>query len=296
MNKQQNREYEELNRLWGKRGYCFMGICGRGTDSIIYRLERFSDGKKYACKVRQDKRLLEQEAVYLQQIKHPLFPKFEEYWQGEENGFLVMEYVEGSSLESLLIRRGRLSQREAVRMVMALAEGLSFLHGLPEPIFYRDIKPANIMVQPDGNIRLLDLGAACTYGKRKESRGGTPGYASPEQFGAEGEISGASEVYQLGMLLHHMLTGVAPRRGELPPKPIRYYDRKLYHGMERIVCSCLEEHPMLRIPDMRQLMEALSPYQMEGKAALWLREIKYRRENKKGKKYCYEKNVWRLSR
>lgn len=138
-------------------------------------------------------------------LQHPLFPAFYGMWQEEGSGFLLMEYVRGENMAQMLRRRGRFSLRQTVRAGMELAEGLSYLHEGPGGLLFRDVKPANVVIQQDGRVRLLDLGCACALGERAASRAGTPGFAAPEQLCGEEILTAACDIYGWGRTMEAML-------------------------------------------------------------------------------------------
>ena len=192
-----------------------------------------------ACKISRQVGLALREAETLARIDHPLFPKYLDVWQEGQKVFLLMEYVEGSSLETLLARRGGFSDMQIVRIGLELAEGLKYLHELPEPVLFRDLKPANILLRQDGRVKLLDLGCACTIG-RQAALAGTPEYASPEQLKSGSVLTPASDVYGLGKTLRAIA------------------GRKCGKGLSQVIAACTKERPQERISDMRGVISALA--------------------------------------
>lgn len=192
-----------------------------------------------ACKISNQTGLALREAEILAGIEHPLFPQYLGVWQEGEKVYLLMEYVSGSNLEALLTRRGSFSEKQIVRIGLELAEGLKYLHELPEPILYRDLKPANILLRQDGRVKLLDLGCACTTG-RQTALAGTPEYAAPEQLKSGSVLTAASDVYGLGKTLQAMA------------------GRKCGKGLKQVIAACIKDSPRERIPDMRGVISALA--------------------------------------
>lgn len=208
---------------------------GKGRDGL--QTEGFTDN--VACKISCQAGLALQEAETLAGIDHPLFPKYLDVWQEGEKIFLLMEYIRGSSLEALLAHRGGFSDIQVVQIGLELAEGLKYLHEMPKPILFRDLKPANIMLRQDGRVKLLDLGCVCTTGPQADLAG-TPEYASPEQLISGSILTPASDVYGLGKTLHAMA------------------GRKCGKGLRQVIAACIKEHPQERIPDMRGVISALT--------------------------------------
>ena len=172
-----------------------------------------------------------QEAQLLAQFKHPGIIHVSDFFHEGEDYYLAMEYVEGPTLGQLLDRQTgrRLPLNQALQITRQIAGVLTHLHsysdpqsGGPQPIIYRDLKPANVIVQADGAVKLLDFGIARFFkpGQTSDTRRlGTPGYAAPEQYG-EQQSDARTDVYSLGVLLHEMLTGYDPAQSPLQLPPV----------------------------------------------------------------------------
>lgn len=217
--------------------YKVIRLLGKGAFAEVYLVGDRSGGI-YACKVGERWEMLEREADRQRGTMHPLFPAFLDFWREEDRGYILMEYIPGESLEGVLRRKGKFREKEAAEIGVRLAEGLWYLHERENPLVFRDVKPSNVMLTPEGSVKLLDFGCACPPGKRTD-RAGTPGFGAPEQF-APGEIQGAvADVYGLGRTLQKMLG-----------KNCRGLLRKI---TEKCTASCPEE----RLPDMWETAELL---------------------------------------
>lgn len=219
----------------GERGSTLkmVRLLGAGAFSEVYLAEDGA-GRRYACKVSGHTELLEREAACHRHICHPLFPKFLQFWKENGKAYLLMEYIEGENLKKAAEMRGGFAARQAADIGAQLAEGLFYLHRLPEPIVFRDVKPENVMFVRDGTVRLLDFGCACQAG-RSAAVAGSPGFGAPEQFGSGSMQTAAADVYGLGRTLEKILKG--GERGTL----------------RRIIRRCVEERPADRLGDMREL-------------------------------------------
>ena len=217
--------------------YKVIRLLGKGAFAEVYLVEdRF--GRVYACKVCEQAEMPEREAGFQRGITHPLFPLFFDFWREAGRGCILMEYVPGENLESILRREGRFPEGRAAEIGARLAEGLGYLHEREEPLVFRDVKPSNVILMPEGGVKLLDIGCACPPGKRAD-RAGTPGFGAPEQF-EPGAIQGAAaDIYGLGRTLQEM-TG-ENCKGLL---------RKI---TDRCTALCPEE----RLPNMRETAELL---------------------------------------
>lgn len=208
---------ENIKISLSRHGYRLLRLVGEGGFSQVYKIEAVKTGGCLACKVSACRELLSREAELLERLRHPLLPQFYEAWEEEERVFLVMEYASGNSLEKMLRRRGSLSVSRAVQIGIELAEGLSFLHQLPEPVIYRDLKPHHIQIREDGRVKLLDFGCACPISELGKTRAGTPGFSAPEQLSGiapklqcrEGveRFGKAGDIYAFGRILQCMLGG-----------------------------------------------------------------------------------------
>lgn len=245
-------------------------ICGRllgqGAFSRVYYVEHGKTRKGFACKLSENIPLLEKEAETLAGLKHPLFPEYYGLWREAGMGFLLMEYVPGSSMEEMLARRGGFSDGQIARAGMELAEGLLYFHERPGKPLFRDVKPSNIMVRQDGRLKLLDFGCMCYMGEEADSRAGSPGYAAPEQLSGDGLLTAACDVYGLGRTMERMLGDGGSRRGWMK---IGLRRRRFRKSLMGVLEACTRRKQTERIPDMRGVMAALAPLvRAEGKGRI----------------------------
>ena len=160
--------------------------------------------------------LFEREAAVLRELRHPAVPAIHTTlraeWEGAEAAFLVMEYIEGTSLSELIAERRHFGLDEVLHLFVELLGVLDYLHSRVPPVLHRDIKPANLIVRPDGSVALVDFGAVRNVFRSPDEDGstvvGTHGYMPYEQY--MGQASPASDLYALGATLLHVVTGRAP--------------------------------------------------------------------------------------
>jgi len=154
-----------------------------------------------------------QEALLLAGLAHPSLPRIYDHFSEDGHWYLVMEFIDGTTLEQYLaVRGGRLPVAEALDLSIQLCRVLEYLHTRQPPIVFRDLKPSNVMLTADGAIYLIDFGIARLFkpGQQKDTIAfGSPGYAAPEQYGKT-QTTPRSDVYSLGVLLHQALTGHDP--------------------------------------------------------------------------------------
>ncbi|MCI9336089.1 MAG: protein kinase [Lachnospiraceae bacterium] len=290
-------KYERLDRrgreryldrvVLAGRGYVRRRLLGQGAFSDVYCVEEAESGRRYACKISARAGMLEREARTLAGLRHPLYPEFAAFWREGELGILLREYVQGDSLEEMLKRR-RFSPVQTVRTGLSLAEGLLYLHELPERLLFRDVKPANVIVTEDGGIKLIDLGCVCSMAGEVASRAGSPGFAPPEQLNGTRLLTPSCDVYGLGKTLEAMLgqerrgrrhtgawqQGGQRRIGRSCPGPgrviwpgggrgISAHPRARQRAQAqkkllRILRNCTREEAAERMADMRRVMEAFA--------------------------------------
>ncbi len=159
----------------------------------------------------------QREANVLARLSHPNLPKvFDHFIERTGRQYLVMEYIGGEDLETLVQQHGAFPEVQVLTWADALLDALTYLHGQSQPIVHRDIKPANIKVASDGKVKLVDFGLVKLYDPANPRTAtlvhgmGSPQYASPEQFNPAGHTDARSDIYSLGATLYHLLTGQAP--------------------------------------------------------------------------------------
>ncbi|MGN0376069.1 MAG: serine/threonine protein kinase [Suilimivivens sp.] len=261
--------------------YEVLKVIAQGGMGIVYLVKDLHLNKLAAVKVSKnpekikEKEFVLREMEVLKELSHPALPGIVDFFEEGKNICLVMEYVEGITLEQYLRKFGRVEISLAVKWALELTEVLLYLHTCNPPIIYRDLKPANIMIQPDGKLKLIDFGAAfvASYGQEREQMMmGTPGYSAPEQW-QNGKADKAGDIYGLGAVLHEMLTGITPRQLFAERRPVREYDKSIPRELEKIILVCTRKRPSERYQSMEQLREALQNYGKKGKGKEWLLHI-----------------------
>jgi serine/threonine protein kinase len=205
------------------------------------------------------------ESRMLQSLDHPTLAHVYDLFTEQGKYFLVMEYVPGHNLEDELVqyRREALDWEDVTAWGMSLSETLSYLHSRNPPIIYRDLKPANVMLLPDGSVKLIDFGIARWLhpARMKDTMQlGTDGYAPLEQYSSRSEPR--SDIYALGASLYHLLTGRVPEAAPLRMaghnlRPIREVNPRTPEVVERVILKALNLQPQERYRDAQELREAL---------------------------------------
>ena len=156
------------------------------------------------------------EATILSRLNHPNLPAFTDFFSTGSRHFLVMEYIEGHTLEELLEHNGGpFSERQVLGWARQLCDVLEYLHSQQPPIIFRDLKPGNMMLRHDGRIKLIDFGIARIFRRSRTHDTqmlGTPGFAPPEQYGAS-QTDERSDIYSLAMSLFQLMTNTLAEEG-----------------------------------------------------------------------------------
>jgi serine/threonine-protein kinase len=214
-----------------------------------------------------------QEAQMLAQLDHPGLTRVTDFFPEGGNWYLVMDYVEGETLEARLMRapQGRLPIDRALPIARQLCDVLTYLHNRQPSVIFRDLKPGNIMLTPNDEVKLIDFGIARFFkpGKTQDTvLLGTPGYAAPEQYGGRGQSDPRTDVYSLGALLHHMITGHDPTTASSPfPLPeARSVMPSIPPSITDVIGRATQMRPALRYATIQEMQQALFPptYQLPG--------------------------------
>ncbi len=249
-------------------------LLGRGGMGVVYRATDNQSGETVAVKTLNSETLshepnilerFQREGDALRQLNHPNIVKFITAIESHGQHYLVMEYVDGGSLQSLLAKHGQLSSQRSVEIGLDLADALTRAHHLG--IVYRDLKPANVLLAQDGTPRLTDFGIAqLADSSRLTQTGvlvGTVNYLSPEALSGE-VLDFRTDIWAFGVLMFEMLTGKLPFTGEnltaritatltQPVPDLTRYDLDIPKPLAGLIYRMLEKDRRQRIPSMRQV-------------------------------------------
>jgi serine/threonine protein kinase len=251
--------YEKLRRL----GIGSFGEVWKISDILeqppfIY-VAKIPLSKKFNAKIEKEARILKRLS------DHSCVPKFREIIEEKNKTILIQEFVFGKELIEVIERE--LEDKEVESIIMQLADVVAHAHDFE--IIHRDIKPGNIMVRPDGTIKLLDFGVAKELkGKTfSETVTGSRPYMSPEQI--MGKSQRRSDVWAIGVVMYVLYTGMFPFYHEVekilmdmiletPPSPPSKFNEDFDQKIEGIIMKCLEKNPENRYPNAKALKEALT--------------------------------------
>lgn len=252
--------------------YKILNKVGQGGMSVVYLAMNEKANKQWAIKeVRKDgvkdfeliKQGLIVETDMLKKLSHPSLPSIVDVIEDDDTFLIVMDYIQGNPLSKTLEEYGAQSQENVVEWAKQLCDVLGYLHSRKPPIIYRDMKPANVMLKPDGNITLIDFGTAREYKSKNIADTtclGTIGYAAPEQFGGMGQTDARTDIYCLGATLYHLVTGMNPCEPPYEIRPIRQINPALSSGLEKIIIKCTQRDPNARYQSCAELMYDLEHF------------------------------------
>jgi len=262
--------------------YVVRRMVGEGGMGKVYEAEERLSKRRVALKVlraeltrsEEGRRLFLNEMQILAQLEHPNVVRSLATCEVDGQLVMALEFLEGRTLRQMLVEEGRLPWVEAVRIAVAVAEGLAAAHAQEPPIVHRDLKPENVMLAHGGAVKVMDFGVAkvlaAAHATNTQSVG-TLQYMSPEQIDAR-TIDARSDLYALGLLLYECLAGVPPFRSpsarellnmqctapapELPEE-VRV---TVPAGVEQLLFRLLEKSPDARPASATEVVASLAPF------------------------------------
>ena len=252
--------------------YVIVDKLGQGGMGAVYKVvDQRLGGKVLALKEMSDAAITDpqekaqaiaafrQEAQLLALLNHPNIPRVTDSFTENRKHYMVMEFVPGETLEDRLARqRMPCSEQEVRQWALQLCEVLSCLHGQSPPIIFRDLKPGNIMLTPQGQIKLIDFGIARLFkaGKKGDTQViGTPGYSPPEQYG-RGQTDARSDIYSLGVVLHHLLTLYDPATTPFKLPLVRQLNPAVSPQLEQIITKATQSDIQRRYQNVTEMEQA----------------------------------------
>ncbi len=262
-----NNRYEITERV----GLGGMAEVYRAQDNVLGRTVAVKTMlPQYAADPTFTKRF-RQEAASAAKLQSPYIVSIYDWGLDDETYYIVMEFLRGTDLKTAIQERGAINQRKAAEIGSQVAQALSVAHA--GGVIHRDIKPQNIMIQPDGNIKVMDFGIARAGDAGLSQTAtvlGTAHYVSPEQ--AQGkELTGASDIYSLGVVLYEATTGKLPFDGqdavsvavkqvnEVPAAPSTI-NPNIDPSLEAIIMKALEKDPERRFKDASEMRHVLNDF------------------------------------
>ncbi|NLM39138.1 MAG: serine/threonine protein kinase, partial [Firmicutes bacterium] len=267
--------------------YEILDKVGDGGMALVYRARDTLLNRVVAIKVLRDQfasdaefiERFRREAQAAASLSHPNVVNIYDVGQTEQSHYIVMEYVQGQNLSAIIKEKGALSEHFVVSVAMQIAKALSHAH--QHGIIHRDIKPHNILITQDGQVKVTDFGIAQAMSAANLTQTGvvlgSVHYFSPEQ--ARGvNVQTSSDLYSLGVVMYEMLTGRQPFRGDTPiaialkqiqenPTPLRQYVPELHRGLEQLVMRLMAKEPDQRPRSADEVVSILQSIERELGAA-----------------------------
>ncbi|HET8845936.1 MAG TPA: serine/threonine-protein kinase, partial [Ktedonobacteraceae bacterium] len=250
-------------------------LLGSGGFSMVYRASDILHGERTVAikriaiqglsaeQVIESTETFNREVHILSALTHPQVPTLYEYFHDQQAWYLVLEYIEGQTLEAFLTNQKTLGQpltvTKIVKLALQLCVVLNYLHTRQPPVVFRDLKPDNIMLTPAGSLCLIDFGIARFYrrGQAQDTqRLGSPGYAAPEQYG-RAQSSPQSDIYSLGALLRFLLSGQDPSDGKQDLPAVHLANEAGEAQLQALVETMLAADPNERPASIREVTAIL---------------------------------------
>ena len=279
-----------MKQIWKNR-YQIIEKLGQGGTGQVYQVWDLHLEKEWAMKILEAD--CREEVQILKKLSNSYFPRIVDVFEEDEKYVLVMDCIHGITLEEML-RKGALKEEKVIQIGKQIAEAVSYLHQYQPVLLYLDLKPANIMLQEDGTVKLIDFGSVKVKGKGKDISG-TFGFASPEQIKLQKEgrnLKEQSDIFSFGMVLFSMITGKMDKlplmeEGRKTGFYVRTYNPFISGKLEQIVEKCTRGNPEKRYTSMRDIRQALESW-----------EKKYLGKRKKGgfirkRRFClWDREEW----
>jgi serine/threonine protein kinase len=238
-----------------KQRYVVLGAAGRGGFGAVYKamdsqfgnrqvaIKEMSQSNLTPLELGSASHAFHHEALLLANLTHPNLPRIYEQFVDSGRSYLVMDFIDGETLEERLKRLG--GQKLPVDLVLDIAiqlcSVLDYLHSRPDPIIFRDLKPANVMIDVSNHVYLIDFGIARHFkpGQAKDTTAlGSSGYAAPEQYGRT-QSTARTDIYALGATLHQLLTGDDPAASPFHFSQLDFSEQVTLKGFDTLVMSML---------------------------------------------------------
>jgi outer membrane protein assembly factor BamB/tRNA A-37 threonylcarbamoyl transferase component Bud32 len=251
---------------------------GQGGFAVVYKAKdlhllsslraiKEMDSQQLSPQERQEAiSAVDREALILARLMHPNLPRIYDHFEEQRRWYLVMDYIEGETLENILARspEGKLPVEQVIQYALQLCKVLKYLHTQEPPIIFRDLKPLNIMITREDHLYLIDFGIARFFrpGRIRDTAPlGSPGYASPEQYSRQ--TTPQADIYSFGATLHHLLSGRDPSDGlfHFPPLQLEPYDsttQAVSDLITQMVAMRQEERP-----GIQEVQQALSDISLQ---------------------------------
>lgn len=295
-----------MKKIWKQR-YQIIEQAGAGGNGKVFRVLDLHLEKEWAMKLLDERNSSfsfrnqgekMDELQVLKKISHPNFPRIVDAFEEDGRKILIMDYIQGVTLEEVL-KKGPMKEEEMLVVLKQVCEAILYLHQQTPVLLFLDLKPANIMVEENGTVKLVDLGSVSV--KEKAGRiSGSLGFASPEQVKVQKEgvfLTEQSDVFSLGMVLYAMVTGNCSRLpiveyGSRFGICIRNSNSNLSGCLERILEKCTRGNAVRRYAGMREVKKELEHWEAGLKKKRWRFRSPIFYKNRERKRWYQEKSVF----
>lgn len=255
-------------------------VIGEGSFNIVYRARDRVEDRLVAVKqlrsegIPKDEQeeardLFFREIEFLRKLDHVSVPQYYYFLVQDDKYYLVMELIEGDDLLGIMKKKGILSSGDALSYMSRVADALVYLQEQDEPVIFKDLKPANIVIDTCGRLRLIDFGTARRFSLSKSRdtyQLGTPGYAPPEAYSQTEQTDPSSDVYSFGATFFHLLTGKDPAIFRFNFPSPQQFNLKASDSLSALILDCLKPRET-RIQDARILKSRIEQVSETDKVA-----------------------------
>ena len=266
----EEQQDQYMGKIVGNRYFVLKRICP-GSQTAAYHVQDIRTNQILNMKVWNNfhihyslvtREALLQELYMKMKLDHPAIPKVVDIIDDGDSILVFRDDIKGETLETLVRRFGAQPADRVVDWAKQICDALCYLHSFNPPRIYQDMKPENIIMKTDGQLMLMDVGTmVCTYQENQNHDHcfrGTKGYASPEQY--VGQLDMRTDIYGIGMTMHHLVTGIDPRKPPYMTEPICQINPNLPKGLEYIISKCIQPNPKDRYQNCNELMKDLNSY------------------------------------
>jgi len=256
--------------------YRIVKLLGKGAMGNVYMIERIKDDKTFVVKElvfssetgpepETAWEIFRREAEFMMKFEHSGIPRMHGTFTQDGREYLIMDFIEGKNLEEIINSSEiPLNEKDAVKWAIELAEIIDYLHNsFHKPVVYRDLKPSNIIITPEGKAKLVDFGIVRYYNPDKNTDTfsyGSPGYAPPEQYKGRGQTTPQTDVFALGVILYQMLTKYDPTEKPFHFPPPGALNLSLSEELEDIIKKAIQLDPLKRYISMAEFGKVLEKY------------------------------------
>ncbi len=241
--------------------YRLENIIGSGGIGKVYLAMDLKTGTPCAVKETADTDINRNEAKILKALNHPALPKVYDSGVIENRFYMVMEYISGRTLSEVIKENKSYDECLVISWYQQLCNILCYIHNLESPIAYRDLKPSNIIISPERNVRLIDFGIAEEYSEEhrydKKYTALTKGYAAPEQYSSKFKVDVRTDIYALGATMHYLVTGKNPQEPPYKFVAAGKLNKRVSKGLEFIIEKSLQPVPEVRYQSAEELKKDL---------------------------------------